>query len=106
MEINGMVRSLSWVSIMGMTAAGIGMPAVALPPPDDVPEEILQTEIITDARSPLNGEPLTAAEYAELVAELQDGPDIQPDLAPEVEYIIYLLHLRQAVRSVFPFLLQ
>jgi hypothetical protein len=93
------------MTIIGI-AAGIGLPGVALPPPEDTPEEILQTEIITEARSPLNGEPLTAAEYAELIAELQAGPDLQPDLAPEVEYIIYLLQLRQAVRSVFPFLLQ
>jgi hypothetical protein len=78
----------------------------ALPPPDDTPEEILQTEIITEARSPLDGEPLTAAEYAELIAELEAGPDIRPRLAPELEYTIYLLRLRRVIRSVFPFLLQ
>ena len=105
MRIGWMARSLGGMTIIGI-AAGIGLPGVALPPPEDTPEEILQTEIITEARSPLNGEPLTAAEYAELIAELQAGPDLQPDLAPEVEYIIYLLQLRQAVRSVFPFLLQ
>jgi hypothetical protein len=104
-----MVRSLGRLSMGIITAgvaAGLGLPGVALPPPDDTPEEILQTEIITEARSPLNGEPLTAAEYAELVAELQDGPDIRPDLAPEVEYIIYTLYLRRTIRSIFPFLLR
>jgi len=39
-------------------------PATALPPPEDLPEEILRTEIITEARSPIDGQPLTAAEYA------------------------------------------
>lgn len=38
--------------------------AIALPPPEDVPEEILRTEIITEARSAIDGQPLTAAEYA------------------------------------------
>ena len=44
-------------------------PAIALPPPDDLPEEILRTEIITEARSPIDGQPLTAAEYAQLQAQ-------------------------------------
>lgn len=101
---------MAWRSHLAGLTTGLlvstALPAVALPPPEDTPEEILQTEIITEARSPLTGEPLTASEYAELIAELEAGPDLQPELAPEVEYVIYLLHLRQAIRSVFPFLLQ
>jgi hypothetical protein len=63
----------------------------------------LRTEIITDARSPLDGEPLTAAEYAELEAELQN-PDFAPQLSPEVRQIIFLLQIRQALRGIAPFL--
>lgn len=99
-------RSLGIGLLTTVLIGGGWLPGVALPPPEDVPEEILQTEIITDARSPLDGEPLTVAEYEELIAELQEGPDIRPRLSPEVEYTIYLLHLRRAIRSVFPFLLQ
>lgn len=44
--------------------------AEALPPPEDIPEEILRTEIILEGRSPLDGKPLSAAEYAELEARL------------------------------------
>lgn len=81
-------------------------PALALPPAEDVPEEVLRTEIITEARSPVDGTPLTAAEYAELQAELEAGPDTRPELSPQVENTIILLRVRRAIRSVFPFLLE
>lgn len=80
-------------------------PALALPPVEDVPEEVLRTEIITEARSPVDSTPLTAAEYAELQAQLEAGPDTRPELSPQVENIIRLLYIRRAIRSVFPFLL-
>jgi hypothetical protein len=80
-------------------------PAVALPPATDLPEEIQRTEIFTEARSPLNGVPLTAAEYAELEAELQDNPNPAP-VKQEYRQLVSLLRLRQAIRSVFPFLLR
>jgi hypothetical protein len=50
-------------------------PVLALPPPTDLPEEYLRTKIILDARSPLNGEVLTAAEYNDLLAELEKQLD-------------------------------
>jgi hypothetical protein len=87
-----------------LTLAAV-LPALALPPADDPPEEVLRTEIITEARSPVDGEPLTAAEYAELQAQLATNPN-PPSLSPQVENIIRLLYLRRAIRSVFPFLLR
>ncbi len=44
--------------------------ALALPSPEDIPEEVLRAEIITSARSPLDNQPLTAAEYALLEEQL------------------------------------
>lgn len=81
--------------------------AVALPPADDPPEEILRTEIITEARSPLDGKPLTAAEYATLQSQLQTS--IQPtnpreQLAPKVRRTVNLLKLRKFIKTVFPFI--
>ena len=35
--------------------------ALALPAPEDIPEEVLRAEIITSARSPLDNQPLTEA---------------------------------------------
>jgi hypothetical protein len=75
-----------------------------LPPPEDPPEEVLRTEIILEARSPIDGELLTAAEYAELQAQLQQDPN-DPNIDPEVREIIILLRLRRAIRTFFPFLL-
>lgn len=77
--------------------------AVALPPPEDTPEEVLRTEIITTARSPVDGKPLTAAEYAELQTQLQTRP-YPPKLDPKVADTIFLLRLRQLLRTFIPFL--
>ncbi|WP_414545409.1 hypothetical protein [Nostoc sp. CCY0012] len=79
-----------------------GKPVMALPPPADIPEEILRTEIIIDARSPVDGKPLNAAEYAQLQEQLQVSPP--PKLSAEVRQTIYLIRLRRALLQIFPFL--
>lgn len=73
----------------------------ALPPPDDIPEEILRAQIILEARSPLNGEPLTAAEYAELQADLQES-DFPPTLDSELQHLIFLLRFQRMLRTLIP----
>jgi hypothetical protein len=80
----------------------LGNSVIALPPPQDTPEEILRTEIIIEARSPIDGKPLDAAQYAELQAQLQTRPT--PKLAPEIRQSIFLLRLLKALRTIFPFL--
>ncbi len=80
------------------------VPVIDLPPPEDVPEEILRTEIILEGRSPINNEPLTAAEYAELQAQLEAGPDTPPTLSPDVRQTVFLLQLRRLFRGLIPFL--
>ncbi len=75
--------------------------AVALPPPEDMPEEVLRTEIITEARSPIDGKPLTAAEYAQLKAELE-GRSAPPQVSAKIERLIFLLRLRRLIRTVIP----
>jgi hypothetical protein len=77
---------------------------LALPPADDPPEEVLRSEIITDARSPIDGKPLTAAEYAELQADIQKGQPIQPQLSPKARKTIRMLRLRRFIKTFFPFL--
>ena len=79
----------------------VAKPAVGLPPPEDVPEEILRTQIITEARSPIDGKPLTSAEYAQLQAELAQNP-IPPDVNPKIKRLIFLLRLRQMLRTIIP----
>jgi hypothetical protein len=77
-------------------------PVVALPPPDDTPEEILRTKIIIEARSPIDGKFLTAAEYIQLQAQLQKAPP--PKLDPKIRDQIFLLRLRKTLLQFFPFL--
>ncbi|NEO29274.1 MAG: hypothetical protein F6K36_02225 [Symploca sp. SIO3C6] len=80
----------------------VAKPALSLPQPEDLPEEVLRTEIITEARSPIDGKPLTAAEYAQLQAQLAQR-STTPDLDPDIKEVIFLLHLRQMLRTLTPF---
>ena len=70
----------------------------ALPPPEDIPEEILRTEIILDGRSPIDGIALNPAEYAELQAQLQES-SFEPDLSSDVKEIIFLLEIRKLIKT-------
>jgi hypothetical protein len=100
---------LGATSVIGSTigvSAFADYPAHALPPAEDIPEEILRTEIIIEARSPVDGKPLSPAQYAELQAQLEAGPPIDPKLSPQVKRTITLLRLRRFIRTFFPFLLR
>ncbi|MFN6516185.1 MAG: hypothetical protein RMY29_017030 [Nostoc sp. CreGUA01] len=79
-----------------------GSGVIALPPAEDIPEEILRTQIIIEARSPIDGRPLTAAEYAQLEAQLQEAPP--PKLDPKIRDQIFLLRIRKTLLQFFPFL--
>ena len=79
----------------------IAKPALSLPPPEDTPEEILRTEIILEARSPIDGKPLTAAEYAELEAKLAERGT--PRQVPaDIQHTIFLLRLLKLIRIITP----
>lgn len=80
-----------------------GLPAEALPPPEDTPEEVLRTEIITEARSPIDGKPLTAAQYAELTAQLEGAQPPDPQVNRKLRELIFLLRLRHQIRLILPF---
>lgn len=77
-------------------------PSYGFPPPEDIPEEILRTEVITTARSPIDGKPLTASEYAELIAQIQDAPP--PQLDSNIREQVFLLQLLKTFKTMFPFL--
>lgn len=75
---------------------------LTLPPPDDIPEEVLATEIITEARSPLNNEELTTEEYTTLKTE-QAESKYPPQLSSEVRHTVFLLRILNLMRKVSPF---
>lgn len=76
-------------------------PAFSLPPPADIPEEVLRTEIITEARSPVDGKPLTAAEYAQLQVQLENGK-YPPELNAEIRHLIFLARVRKLIQTITP----
>ncbi|MGG6237717.1 hypothetical protein ACQ4N7_03675 [Nodosilinea sp. AN01ver1] len=77
--------------------------ALALPPPDEIPEEVLRTEVITEARSPIDGKPISAADYAALQARLRD-PNTDAIVDPDIASLIQLLQLRRVLKPILPFL--
>ena len=98
-----MSKSVQILSLLLLTSPLYSLAALALPPANDPPEEVLRAEIITDARSPIDGKPLTAAEYAELQSEIQKGQPVPPQLSPKVRRTIGLLRLRKLIKTIFPF---
>jgi hypothetical protein len=88
---------------------GIGyqpmLPVGAIVPPEaDMPEEILRAEIITEARSPIDGRALSATEFAELVVNTKQRMDLDDaDVAianPRFKETLFLLRLRGFLKSV------
>ncbi|MEO1394445.1 MAG: hypothetical protein AAFV90_16175 [Cyanobacteria bacterium J06634_5] len=73
------------------------------PAAEDIPEEILRTEIITEARSPLTGEPVSAAEYAQLQDELA-GPAGGTLTNQNLRRLFFLLEIRRAIKPILPFI--
>lgn len=75
---------------------------LALPPADDVPEEILRTEIILEGQSPIDGTALSAAEYEELQAQLAQT-SLSPQIDPKIRQLIFLLQIRKFIKTIIPF---
>lgn len=99
-----MIKPKLWGWVLGLSLGSFGImnPSIALPPPEQTPEEVLRTKIILEARSPIDGKPLTAAEYAQLQADLAQSP-YPPELSSDVQQLIFLLQVRQMLRILTPF---
>jgi hypothetical protein len=99
--MNNLFLTLS-TSLFLLLASGIDRSSVALPPPEDTPEEILRTEIITEARSPVDGKPLTASEYAQLKTKLAQS-SFPSEVSSNVKETIFLLNVRKLFKTLTPF---
>ncbi len=75
-------------------------------PLEDIPEEVLRAEIYTDARSPIDGKLLSAAEYTELLETLRSLDRIPPEdlVSPQIRQVVDLLKLRKFLRQFIPFI--
>jgi hypothetical protein len=75
-----------------------------LPPANDIPEEILRAEIIIEARSPIDGKPLSATEFAELVVRVEQQLARDEGAAAvktsRFKDVLVLLRLRKFLRSL------
>jgi hypothetical protein len=89
------------IAMMVTVNALLSGSAAALPPPDDTPEEILRNHPIFDARSPVDGQPLSIGEYERLQAELR-ALEEEPLLSSNVRQTIFLLRILKAVRVLTP----
>ncbi|MEM1239985.1 MAG: hypothetical protein AAGI45_09110 [Cyanobacteria bacterium P01_H01_bin.26] len=76
---------------------------IRLPPVEDVPEEILRTEIIFEARSPLDGTPISPADYAQLQTELAAAQTTRT-LNTDIRRSIFLLQVRRVLKPIIPFI--
>ncbi|TVQ61559.1 MAG: hypothetical protein EA366_03005 [Spirulina sp. DLM2.Bin59] len=85
-----------------MTLVLLSPPGIALPPPEDVPEEVLRTEITLEGRSP-TGATMTASEYAELTTAQAESP-YAPVLDSEIRQVIFLLQIRRMLKPILPFI--
>ena len=78
--------------------------AGSLPLDNDIPEEVLRAEIITEARSPVDGKALSAADFAELVVVTKEKLDRDTAIAAtsgsKLKETLLLLRLRGFLRSV------
>lgn len=82
---------------------GFAMPGRALPMEGEVPEELLRTEVTLEARSPFDGSPMTAREYAELQVELERSLQVEAEAPEKLRNLIGLLRLRKFIKTVLPF---
>jgi hypothetical protein len=70
----------------------------------EVPEEMLQTQIITEANSPLTGLAQSASNNTKAQSQLQvAATEVLPRLAPSIYRTVELLRLRKLLKSLLPF---
>ncbi len=70
----------------------------------EVPEEMLQTQITAEANSSLTGLAESASNSAKAQSQLQvAATEVLPQLAPSIYRTVELLRLRKLLKSLLPF---
>jgi hypothetical protein len=102
------VKQIAFIFLSVSTAIVVGLNihwgalVMALSLEQDIPEEILRMEVITAARSPIDGRLVSAAEYAKLQERLAVTPP--PKLDIKIREQVFLLRVRKFLLQIFPFL--
>ncbi len=102
-----MKKRVVLIGSMLILGAPIAVPTVAQttsPTSTEIPEEVLQTEVITSGRSAIDNRPLTATEYAELKTEIDRTNQVPPKLSNKLRNTVALLKLRKFIKTVLPFI--
>jgi hypothetical protein len=96
------------IGSMLILAAPIAVPTVAQTtsptPANEIPEEVLQTEVITSGRSAIDNQPLTATQYAEQKTAIDRANQVPPQLSSKLRNTVALLKLRKFIKTVLPFI--
>jgi hypothetical protein len=95
------------IGSMLILGAPIAVPTIAQttsPTPNEIPEEVLQTEVITSGRSAIDNQPLTATQYAEQKTEIDRANQVPPKLSSKLRNTVALLKLRKFIKTVLPFI--
>jgi hypothetical protein len=100
-----MIRRIALMSL-GLLSFQISAAIAAEPTPatPDIPEEVLQTEVIVSARSPIDNRPLTATEYAELQLETDQALAPPGKVSRDVRAVVNYLKFRKFIKKVIPFI--
>ena len=98
------VTQLAWIVCFGMWSIAAPAQASSMAIDNDVPEEVLRAEIITEARSPIDGKAISATEFAELVATTKQQIERENasliSNSSKVKETLFLLRLRGFLRSI------
>jgi hypothetical protein len=79
-------------------------PTQSLPPNKDVPEEVIQIQVIEQSNSQMNGGARSAQDYASEQKQLRvKAEDVSARIAPEIKQTIDLLRIRKVIKSLLPF---
>ena len=100
-----------WRYLLGSTLLGLLLVAWVsgsalaqdLPPPEDVPEEILLQEVILQGRSPIDGRPMTPEDYAALEQELRSIPEDTVAVNSDLQSLLFQLKILNLLKDILPF---
>jgi hypothetical protein len=92
------------VSILGIFGDGNVVLAQDSATAEEIPEEVLQTQVLVEANSPLTGQAQRPEVYTQERQQLQVAvTEVPPRLDPSIYRAVELLRLRKLLKSLFPF---
>jgi hypothetical protein len=97
-----MIHPNRLAALMVGLGVGITPAAMALPPPTDVQEEVLRTEVIVEARD-RSGQAIGPGAYAQLQQAIDRRNQDNPQISEDLQSLLLQLRLLSVIKSVIPF---